>query len=56
MAFLNECLPNKVEESLTAGEPKAVSGCQLSASICNDSDMFMAQLGEWEKNLAFSRR
>ena len=41
MVFLNECLPNKVEESLTAGEPKAVSGCQLSASIRNDSDLYL---------------
>ncbi len=40
MVFLNECLPNRVEESLTAGEPKAVSGCQLSASIRNDSDIY----------------
>jgi len=42
MVFLNECLPNKVEESLTAGEPKAVSGCQLSASIRNDSGIFFS--------------
>jgi len=33
MVFLNGCLPNKVEESLTAEEPRAVSGFQLSASI-----------------------
>ena len=39
MVFLNECLPNKVEGSLTAGEPKAVSGCQPSASIRNDSSI-----------------
>ena len=38
MVFLNECLPNKVEESLIAGEPKAVSGCQLSTSIRNFID------------------
>lgn len=42
MVFLSECLPNKVEESLTAGEPKAVSGYQLSASIRNDSGIFIS--------------
>ena len=29
MVFLNECLPNKEEELLTAEEPKVVSGYQL---------------------------
>jgi hypothetical protein len=42
MVFLNECLPNKAEESLTAGEPKAVSGCQRSASIRHDSDIVIS--------------
>ncbi len=39
MDFLNGCLPNKVEESLIAEGPRAVSGCQLSASIWNYSEL-----------------
>ncbi len=40
MVSLNECLLNRVEESLIAGEPKAVSGCQHNASIRYYSDLY----------------
>jgi ribonuclease P protein component len=40
MVSLNECLLNRVEESLIAGGPKAVSGCQHSVSIHDNSDLY----------------
>ena len=41
MDFLKGCLPNKVEESLIAEEPRAVSGCQRNSQAHNSNGWYL---------------